>query len=67
MVEDKITGVMIYYYFVCQRKLWFSLHGIAMESENENVQIGKALDELSYRTEKASNSKPETKEDSFSL
>jgi len=52
MVEEKITGVMIYYYFVCQRKLWFSLHGIAMESENENVQIGKALDELSYTSER---------------
>ena len=52
MVEEKITGVMVYYYFVCQRKLWFSLYGIAMESENENVQIGKALDELSYRSER---------------
>ena len=52
MVEEKITGVMIYYYFVCQRKLWFSLYGIAMESENENVQIGKALDELSYKNER---------------
>lgn len=43
---------MIYYYFVCQKKCWYSIHGIAMESENENVQIGKSLDELSYAGER---------------
>ncbi len=52
MVEEKITGTMIYYYFVCQRKCWYSIHGISMESENENVQIGKSLDELSYAGER---------------
>ena len=48
-MEDRITGVMIYYYFVCQRKLWYFCHGINMEAENENVLIGKLLDENSYR------------------
>lgn len=43
---------MIYYYFVCKRKLWFSIHGISMEEENENVQIGKYLDESSYEKER---------------
>lgn len=52
MVEHKITGIMVYYYFVCKRKLWFSLNGISMESEHENVQIGKALDEYSYSNER---------------
>lgn len=49
---EKITGGMIYYYFVCKRKLWFSIHGISMEEENENVQIGKYLDESSYEKER---------------
>lgn len=52
MVEDKITGLMIYYYFVCKKKLWLSINGISMESENENVQIGKILDEMSYSYER---------------
>ena len=52
MVEQKTTGMMIYYYFVCKRKLWFFLNGISMESENENVQIGKALDEFTYSNER---------------
>ena len=43
---------MIYYYFVCKRKLWFFLNGISMESENENVQIGKSLDEFTYSNER---------------
>ena len=30
---DKVTGVMVYYYFVCKRKLWFFCHQINMESE----------------------------------
>lgn len=48
MMEKEITGVMIYYNIVCKRKLWYFLHQIQMEQENENVLIGKALDENSY-------------------
>ena len=48
----KITGVMFYYYFVCHRKLWYFSHGIQMEDKNENVQIGKLIDENSYSREK---------------
>lgn len=48
MTDKRITGVMSYYYFVCKRKLWYFCHEINMESENENVQLGKLLDEKSY-------------------
>lgn len=48
-MENRITGVMIYYYFVCKRKLWYFVHEINMENENENVQLGKLLDESSYQ------------------
>lgn len=48
-METRITGVMIYYYFVCKRKLWYFIHEINMESENENVMLGKLLDESSYQ------------------
>ena len=27
---------MIYYYFVCKRKLWYFCHEIRMEAENED-------------------------------
>ena len=39
-MEERITGVMIYYYFVCKRKLWYFCHEIRMESDNENVMLG---------------------------
>lgn len=48
LTNEKITGIMVYYYFVCKRKLWLSCNGISMESENENVQVGKFLDENAY-------------------
>ena len=47
----RVTGVMIYYYFVCKRKLWYFCHDINMESDNENVLLGKILDEGSYARE----------------
>lgn len=50
-MEERITGVMIYYYFVCRRKLWYFCHEINMESENEDVMLGKLLDEGSYKRE----------------
>lgn len=54
MTDKRITGVMIYYYFVCKRKLWYFCHEINMESENENVQLGKLLDEKSYERDRKS-------------
>lgn len=47
-----ITGIMIYYYFICQRKLWYFLNEINMEQNSELVSIGKILDETSYSREK---------------
>lgn len=48
-MEKNVTGIMVYYYQVCKRKLWYFYHEIQMEQENENVIIGKILDEESYQ------------------
>lgn len=47
MIEDKITGIMIYYYFVCKRKLWYSYQNISMESDlfKWKKKIRKEIDE----------------------
>lgn len=42
---------MFYYYFVCKRKLWCFANGIQLEDENEDVIIGKLIDENSYSKE----------------
>ena len=49
---NKITGLMIYYYFICQRKLWYFVNEINMEQNSELVSIGKILGETSYSREK---------------
>ncbi|EUJ32653.1 CRISPR-associated protein Cas4 [Listeria cornellensis] len=44
----RISGTHVYYYFVCKRKLWCFSKSIRMEHLDENVQLGKLLDESSY-------------------
>lgn len=47
-----VTGIMIYYYFICQRKLWYFANQINMEQNSELVEIGKIIDETTYSKEK---------------
>lgn len=47
-----ITGLMVYYYFICQRKLWYFTNQINMEQNSELVTIGKIIDETTYSKEK---------------
>ena len=44
----EITGNMINYYYVCNRKLWLFTHNLGFENESSRVQIGKLIDEDSY-------------------
>lgn len=50
-MEKEVTGVMMYYYKICPRKLWYFYHEIQMEHQNENVLIGKLIDENRYNRE----------------
>ncbi len=52
MDKSNVTGMHIYYYYVCKRKLWYFSNGLSMESENENVKIGKLIDETAYKHKK---------------
>lgn len=48
----KITGVMVYYHFICKRKLWFFSNNLNMESNSQLVGIGKLVDETFYGRER---------------
>lgn len=50
----RITGVMVYYYFVCKRKLWFFSKDIGMEHNSELVGIGKQIEKEAYSRERKS-------------
>ena len=43
---------MVYYYFICERRLWYFSNQINMEQNSELVQIGKIIDEATYKREK---------------
>ncbi len=44
----RLTGTQLNYLLVCHRKLWLFSHGIQMERENEDVQIGKQIGAQAY-------------------
>lgn len=44
----KISGLMIYYYFVCKAKLWYFNRNLNFENQSELVEIGRLIDESSY-------------------
>ncbi len=48
---ERITGTEISYLYICKRKLWLFHHGIKPENENINVQIGKHIQETSFKRE----------------
>lgn len=48
---EQITGMQIYYYIVCKKKLWYFSHSLNMEQDDENVSLGKIIDESSYSRE----------------
>jgi CRISPR-associated exonuclease Cas4 len=52
MVEMRVTGVHVNYFFVCKRKLWLFAKNIKMEEKSELVKMGKLIDEHSYKREK---------------
>ena len=52
MQNFQYTGTQINYYFVCRRKLWLFTKDIRFEDENEYVQLGKLIDETTYKQNK---------------
>ena len=55
-LSKDITGLMVYYYEVCKRKLWYFTNNIQLEENNSNVILGKLLEENTYtRDEKKIN------------
>jgi CRISPR-associated exonuclease Cas4 len=47
--EVRITGLMVQYYHVCKRELWFMSRGIDIDRETTNIQRGTHVDESSYQ------------------
>lgn len=49
MDEINVTGTMVWYYFVCKREVWLISHGIESDQDDDNIIIGRAIHEESYK------------------
>ena len=48
----EVNGTHIWYYFICKREVWLMVHQIAPDQEDENIEIGRFLSEISYQRHK---------------
>ena len=48
----KITGTLIWYYYICKREVWLMAHEINPFQDNAFLEIGRILGEESYSREK---------------
>ncbi|KAB1194836.1 CRISPR-associated protein Cas4 [Haloferax sp. MBLA0076] len=44
----RVTGVMMQYYYVCQRELWFASRNLEIDRENSAIVRGTRVDDSSY-------------------
>ena len=49
----RVTGVMMQYYFVCERELWFLSRNVEIDRDNPNIVRGTRVDEESYERKKS--------------
>lgn len=52
--DVRITGLMVQYYHVCRRELWFMSRGIDIDRGSPNIRRGTHVDETSYRDKRQS-------------
>ncbi len=49
MEDFRVTGTYIWYYYICKREVWLLAHGIEADQQDNNMQIGNAIHETSYK------------------
>lgn len=47
-VAEQVTGVMMQYFEMCKRELWFVAHDIDIDRSNRHVMRGTRVDKQSY-------------------
>ena len=50
----RVTGLLVQYYHVCKRELWFASRGIDIDRGAANIRHGTHIDETSYRDKRRS-------------
>lgn len=51
--EDfRIMGVLIWYYYICHRQVWFMSRNIIPDQDNPLIEAGRTVHEIFYKSEK---------------
>ncbi len=48
----KIGGMLVWYYYICKREVWYSSHGIQAIKEHPHVSVGRLIHDSSFEREK---------------
>jgi len=59
----KVTGTLIWYYYVCHREVWLMAHELEPERGNPLLELGRLVQEESYSRERKEFSAPGMKID----
>jgi CRISPR-associated exonuclease Cas4 len=44
----KITGTLVWYYFICKREVWLMAHEITPDEDHAALEVGRAVHEIYY-------------------
>ncbi|MBO2521754.1 MAG: CRISPR-associated protein Cas4 [Clostridia bacterium] len=50
--EVRVTGTLVWYYYICQREVWLMAHQLEPDSEDENLEYGRFLHQHAYKRDK---------------
>lgn len=50
--ELRITGTLIWYYYICHREVWLMARNMVPDQDNSNVDLGRFIHEQSYQRDK---------------
>jgi len=48
----QITGTLIWYYYICPREVWLLSHELSPDQKDSFLEMGRLLQEDSYKREK---------------
>ena len=50
--DIKVTGTLIWYYYICHREVWLMARHVFPDQDNANVDMGRFIHEQTYQREK---------------
>jgi len=64
-LKDRITGTLVWYYYVCDREVWLMAHALEPDRENLFLELGRLVHRESYGRDKKEFASPGMKIDLF--